>query len=825
MTPHGIVPLALAAGLALLPAARAGAQSGLLDRAPAGGGLLVPLELRPVPVPPGAVRPLPLDRLPFPSPVPPRGTGELPDLSGLPEIRRPVPRDPFAERIRENAIVADRARLLPRADFARQMGGGADVGLRPGIVQLARPVDPVARRALAAAGVTIEAPAGGTTYVATLPPDFDPDTLGELVVGGRVLAPEDKLRVNLGFALRQAAEAPPVPPVEAERFLVEIGTGVERGALAEALEARGAGEASEILPGLLSVAVPRDRLADIAALGAVISVDLGPPPFLPLMNGAREAIGADAAQGFALDGDRPVLGGLTGQGVRIAIFDDGVDEGAHDFCDIDGDDTASRFFHTEAGHSVCDRDAYADDRQAWMGGFHGTHVAGIAAGSGRNSARAVDFATLTIFPPFSLRGVAPRAAIGDYTLRPGRQVAPEAMAAAFGEDSADVSNHSHVEGLEAYGAWQGYLDALVSGRRPRGEGMPGTDGTGPADAALLPRRPQVWSAGNNGLPSPLLAGYGNRRGYYSVLTHAKNTISVGAYDTALRRVSADSSLGPTLDGRIKPDLVAPGCHDSRPGHIAGVMGPVPGGQGYIDECGTSMAAPVVTGLVALIREAIGSDPLPSTYKAILVATARDLVSPSAVPIGWPPNPQTGAPVRYGEGPDLASGFGLVNAPAAIEVAAAPGAWHEGVLSATGETALRCIDVPEGSGPLRVALAWDDVPSPPTDIAARVLVNDLDLSLEGPSGQTYLPWTIPVASTGETLAELLRDGVDALPAGPQPFGTAVRDVDHTNTVELAEVGDPAPGRWTLIVRAGAVQEGPQDFSLASGIVMTSCGGDG
>ena len=133
----------------------------------------------------------------------------------------------------------------------------------------------------------------------------------------------------------------------------------------------------------------------------------------------------------------------------------------------------------------------------------------------------------------------------------------------------------------------------------------------------------VNAAGNDG---------DNSWNYVSVPADAEDVITVGSVNVFDLEIDRSSSRGPTPDGRIKPDVVAPGA-DVVVAHVGG---------GYGRGRGTSLATPLVAGTCALLLE-VNPGWSPFDVAQALRETAQDLGD---------------------AGPDTTYGFGLVNAEVA-----------------------------------------------------------------------------------------------------------------------------------------------------------------
>jgi hypothetical protein len=278
-------------------------------------------------------------------------------------------------------------------------------------------------------------------------------------------------------------------------------------------------------------------------------------------------------------------------------------------------------------------------------------------------------------------------------------------------------------------------------------------------------------------------------------------------------MAAFSSRGPCTDGRIKPDVAAPGtnvisCRSrGKYGDYSGVeelWGIYD--SWYLYSGGTSMATPLTAGAATLVRQYYEdssqrnfSEPTGSLIKATLIHGATDL-----------------APGQYGTGtkreiqprPDRSQGWGRPNIGATLHPEAIyPGArlvFHDyGMISDTGSVDVHPVVVTSTAAPLKITLCWTDAPA--ATFVYTTLVNDLDLNVVDPLGRTF----------------------------HGNFGAAALN-DRVNNVEYLEFPTPVLGTYYVQISGFNVPQGPQRYSLVvtaatvattfsiSGLVMDGAG---
>ena len=434
---------------------------------------------------------------------------------------------------------------------------------------------------------------------------------------------------------------------------------------------------------------------------------------------------------------------LDGTGISVLVYDGGFGLASHQ-------DFGGRL-------TVRDNSGLSD---------HSTHVAGTVGGDGSLSGGL-------------RRGMAPAVTIESYGFQfdgtgiflysnPGDLESDYDQAInVFG---ADISNNSIGTNTEAngfpcsiqgdYGVTSELIDSIVTG------------------SLGAPFR-IIWANGNERGGSRCdVEGFGD---YYSTAppAGAKNHITVGAVNSNSEGMTSFSSWGPVDDGRMKPDISGPGCQGNDDNGVTSTSS----GGGYSVKCGTSMAAPTVTGLCSLILEDFRAqfpaqpDPRNSTLKALLAHNAKDKGNP---------------------GPDYQFGYGMVKGQETIDFMRT-GNFDEDQVSQGGLVTYQAI-VTDSDAELKVTIAWDDEPGTPNVDPA--LVNDLDLVVLSPSAVQAFPWTL--------------DPLD-------PSARATQDQANTlDNIEQVLVEAPESGTWTIEVHGTNVPQGPQSFSICVSPAILSTG---
>ncbi len=303
-----------------------------------------------------------------------------------------------------------------------------------------------------------------------------------------------------------------------------------------------------------------------------------------------------------------------------------------------------------------------------------------------------------------------------------------------------------------------YLPCIASGN---------SRGAGPNCGATKPCRVRYHISGQTGTTNVWRPNNGD---YDQISSYAagKNVLTVGATspipagysNPASVRTAYFSSAGPMDDGRIKPDISADGMNVVSSSSSAN--------DGYDNLQGTSMATPSVTGALLLLQQQYSNT---HRGKMMRAATLKGLAIHTADEAGSNP------------GPDYVYGWGLLNANTAASLIA-----KDSISAILAEKTLANHAVntyqitSSGSGALKVTISWTDPTGPlsPNELdnrAYHALVNDLDLRLLDPNGDTVKPWVLD--PTNETAAATLGDNI-------------------SDNVEQVYIASPQAGTYTVIV---------------------------
>ena len=683
------------------------------------------------------------------------------------EIQRNLAGAPAAPKPAGPAIRLRTAALSPASPSGAPVHARPSARGYPWMVLFAGPIRPEWKTALEDAGAVlraylpdhallVEAPADSLARIGRLP---------SVAWAGEYL-PAHKIQPVLAAMSRQKPDLP--LPITLQTFSPDDVAG-----LARQLAAAGASDiraAPGKRWGLVRAVLPARAAVEFARLPEVQWIEHHElPQMLNDLARTAEHLNIDAARDEH---------GLDGAGQIVAIADTGLDTG--DLATLHPDFAGRVIQVFDLGRLTNWSDTY----------YHGTHVAGSLLGSGAASAG-------------QYRGAAPAAQLAFQSVMDGSEHLsglPDDLNALYqppydlgarihsdswgshvgGEYTADSMTTDefvwdHPDMLIAYAAGNAGIDANLDGVVDAASlDAPGTAKNALTVGASESGRP----AGGGGSTS---RSYFSAWGFnYGAAPIASDLISSSPGGEP-QGMAAFSSRGPAADGRTKPDLVAPGTDivsaRSRASADTG-WGLLDANTNYCFMGGTSMATPLAAGAATLVRQyctdILGMEhPSAALLKAALVGGARSL-TPGQYGTGAareiPAAPRPNSVEGWGQA-DVA---GALFPPANRQAVLMEG---PGALSTGGSNAF--VFSVHSQAPLTVAMAYADHPAALS--AAATLVNDLDLLLLDPAG-------VPLHPNGRAEADAL------------------------NNVETIDVANAATGRWTLVVSARNVPQGPQPYAL-------------
>lgn len=694
---------------------------------------------------------------------------------------------------------ADPLAKAPRAATAAHRaapGESLDVGPHHYIVQFVGPIKPAWLTAVRRSGATIRNPFGGFAYVVRAD-QATVDKLRALTVVRWVghLAHADRVASNLGSAER--ATPVPLPRRKAVPGALVAETFGPEDVPRVATAARGLGfsvlHADKQARAITLEYRGADMREKVSQLSAVHGVRFIRERVLPrTSNNIATGIMHNAFTATNANGPH-----LAGSGEIVAVCDTGLDTGDASTIhpDFAGRVLAIKSYPITPDWSSFITNPGANDGPADFDSGHGTHVAGSVLGDGTASRNG----------PALIRGHAHKARLVFQAIEQEMKWKPNAPPELSGDRYILAGIPTNMKPLFQF--------AYDQGARIHSNSWGGGD-PGAYDRQCEQFDDFVWrhkdfcfiiSAGNDGTDKD---GDGkiNPTSVTSPGT-AKNCITVGACENLrtefnaekygdwwpkdfpvapfrsdpmannAERVVAFSSRGPTVDGRTKPDVVAPGTfilstRSSRiaPNNFAWAAYP-PNKSAYFHMGGTSMATPLTAGAVALMREFLRTtrglaSPSAAMLKALLIAGAQRLPGTSAA----------------SDVLDSDQGYGRVDLDRSLKSVLLT---TEGAALRTGQRSSNSLAVASTGKTLRIVLAYSDFPG-------ERLVNNLNLIVTDPTGKWYVGNQRTAATSDVTM-------------------------DSTSNVELVQVANAKKGAWAIDVVASNVASGPQDFAVAAVVV--------
>ncbi len=468
--------------------------------------------------------------------------------------------------------------------------------------------------------------------------------------------------------------------------------------------------------------------------------------------------------------------GLNGRGEVIGVSDTGVDRYHCHFAEVDGGypvetSTSENPTADFSKRKIVQYIAYADGTDAQYG--HGTHVAGTAAGS------------------------TPSLDSGDPGMAYGAQIAVFDFGDSSTEQNRFVDLRDYYTAMLSPLYNTGAVRVQVNSWGSLRVDYTHMDREFDSFVYNFPDMLVVTAAGNcnnvqvtNFDCGPITGEDGSS----TVLApaHAKNVIGVGATviaedgneldEDSYSTVAFFSSQGPTPDGRIKPDVVAPGYPiTSAAAGPAGHTYPV---CDFSNKAGTSMAAPIVAGNAAIIRQyfsegwyysggsepnaTVGFSPSAALVKAVLINSAKGVKSVETTTSAFgsgsrrqrskrlrhvleslmiPPSQPSLSyhhrkmPVTMLDSPpNGAQGFGRITIDQGININGTVGLFFRDEAVSEGGTMVyevKILPTGDNSKDLSVTLVWTDPVSSPA--AVKPVVHDLDLYVvDNSTGVGYYP---------------------------------------------------------------------------------------